>query len=117
MKKKRCTHCGRDLPLDAFYNRRGKRTHSWCRECVDADALERQRTLKKQCIEYKGGKCMICGGRFHPAVFDFHHMDPTKKDFTFGKLKKHKFSEDIKEELDKCILVCANCHRVIHAKY
>lgn len=117
MEKKHCTRCGRDLPLEAFYTRRGKQTHSWCKECISANTLERQRTLKRQCVEYKGGRCEVCGGHFHPAVFDFHHMNPDEKDFTLSHVKSLKFSDVIKAELDKCILVCANCHRVIHANY
>lgn len=114
---KQCTRCERDLPLDAFYFRRGTQTHSWCRKCVNSQTVERQRALKKQCVEYKGGKCEVCGGYFHPAIFDFHHKNPDEKDFSIGHVKALKFSDTIKAELDKCSLLCANCHRLEHVKY
>ena len=114
---KHCTRCERDLPLDAFYSRRGTQTHSWCKKCVNTQTVERQRALKKTCVEYKGGKCEKCEGVFHPAIYDFHHKDPTEKDFSLGHMKALKFSYTIKAELDKCSLLCANCHRLEHVKY
>jgi hypothetical protein len=45
-------------------------------------------------------------------VLQFHHLDPTKKDFTIGG--KSWSYERLKQEVDKCILVCANCHIEIH---
>lgn len=64
-------------------------------------------------IEYKGGKCSICGYDKCNSALDFHHLDQTKKDFTISSNMNRAWSK-IKIELDKCILVCANCHREIH---
>lgn len=50
------------------------------------------------------------------SVLDFHHLDPTKKEFTIGYIKSTTFNEIVKKELDKCILVCRNCHAEIHDK-
>ena len=64
-------------------------------------------------------KCEKCGFDKHPAALDFHHLDPSKKDF---KVSKHKItcSEEKKKiilnEISKCIVLCANCHRIEHAK-
>lgn len=77
---------------------------------------EYRRNNKKLCIEYLGSECSECGGVFHPDVYDFHHKDTNEKDICVGKLLTRKF-ENIKVELDKCILVCSNCHRIIHAQY
>ena len=65
-------------------------------------------------IEYKGGSCTRCGYNKYQGALDFHHLDPKEKDFNPGHLKKYKFDDKIKKELDKCILVCSNCHREIH---
>ena len=65
-------------------------------------------------IEYKGGKCVGCGYNKSIWALDFHHLDPSKKDFSMGG--GYKPFERIKEELDKCILVCKNCHAEIHEK-
>lgn len=72
-----------------------------------------KRAIKLKFIEYKGGKCQICGLVDNPAVYDFHHTDPSKKEF---KLSNQPFNDKSRKELDKCIMVCANCHRKIHTK-
>ena len=75
-------------------------------------AAARRRSLRDQAIAYKGGRCTICGYDKSPAGFDFHHVDPQEKDFT---ISSHMTSwERIKKEIDKCVLLCANCHREVH---
>jgi len=74
---------------------------------------ERKQKLKLKAIEYKGGCCQDCGGVFHPAVYDFHHLDPTIKDYNPSASLDRNWDR-AKEELDKCILLCANCHRKLH---
>jgi len=67
-------------------------------------------------IEYKGGKCDRCLLKFDQDnyfLFDFHHLDPSIKDPNFGRIKFQNWNR-IKDEIDKCVLVCANCHRIIH---
>lgn len=78
---------------------------------------EKRRELKLKALEYKGGKCEICGYNKCPASLVFHHKDPSKKDFGISSNKKsYKSLEDIKTELDKCILLCSNCHNELHYK-
>lgn len=72
----------------------------------------RKRT-KIKLIEYKGGKCECCGYSKCIEALEFHHLDPSKKDFQISGTSKS--FETLKNEADKCILVCANCHREIHA--
>ena len=71
---------------------------------------------KLQAIEYKGGKCEICNYNKCSKALEFHHKDHQEKDFSISQSKKYYTWEKIKKELDKCILVCANCHREIHDK-
>lgn len=67
-------------------------------------------TLKKE----RGSKCEICGFDKNLACLDFHHKDPRQK--KFGIAKGHGYSIDaVREEASKCILVCKNCHALIHA--
>lgn len=73
----------------------------------------RQRT-KQRLVEIFGGKCQLCGYNKSIAALDFHHLDPSKKDFAIGNTPIHNW-EKVLEESKKCILVCANCHREIHA--
>ena len=68
---------------------------------------------KAKAVEEMGGCCQDCGGVFHQSVYDFHHLDPSTKDANPSKLLKSKKG---REELKKCILLCANCHRLRHFK-
>ena len=76
----------------------------------------RRKKVKKKAVDYKGGKCEICGYNKCIEALEFHHKDPSKKDFSLGA-KGHSRSWDrVKEEIEKCVLLCSNCHREIHAK-
>ena len=61
-------------------------------------------------MDYKGGNCIFCGYNKSLSALEFHHMNPQKKD----GIKAHWSFEKSKTELDKCILLCANCHREFH---
>ena len=64
-------------------------------------------------IEIKSGPCADCGNRFETCCMDFDHKDGSSKLFNIGTMFAHHYSmELIKEELAKCELVCANCHRI-----
>lgn len=67
---------------------------------------------KLKAIEYKGGKCQICGYNKSIRALTFHHINPEEK--SFGISGGTKSFEKLKPELDKCILVCQNCHAEIH---
>lgn len=71
---------------------------------------------KRKAVDYKGGKCIICGYLKCLAALDFHHKNPLEKDgYGTGALKAHWSWEKNKIELDKCVLVCVRCHREIHS--
>lgn len=74
---------------------------------------DRYRKAKQKAVAYKGGVCADCGGEFHQAVFDFHHLNPTEKDLGPASALLLKW-EKAKAELDKCVMLCANCHRLRH---
>lgn len=80
--------------------------------------VERQKRLrkekKKRAIAYKGGCCSRCGYNKYDEALEFHHLDPSEKET--GAEIRHLSWDRLKAELDKCILVCANCHREIHAE-
>lgn len=76
---------------------------------------ERALKRKLELIEYKGGKCECCGYDKNIAAFEFHHLNPELKSFQLDsrRLSNTKIESLIKEA-DKCILLCANCHREEH---
>jgi transposase-like protein len=68
--------------------------------------------LKLRAVQYKGGKCQTCGYDKCLRALKFHHLDPSQKEFGIGR--SIRSWESVKRELDKCILVCGNCHDEIH---
>lgn len=90
-----------------------KRVYADRKEYLIAAVAKRRRTLKQKAVEYKGGRCVCCGYDNHVGVLDFHHLDPSTKSFGIGAKGYTRSWERIVQELDKCILVCANCHREI----
>lgn len=70
---------------------------------------------KRWAVEYLGGKCIRCGVMDLPLpCYQFHHLDGTIKKDNPGHLMRQKPSEKLKKELDKCVVLCANCHAIIH---
>lgn len=84
-----------------------------CKECIKDAVVGKRRRNKIKLVEYKGGKCEICGYDKCIDALEFHHLDPTEKEYGLSNGDTVSF-EKMKEEADKCILVCANCHREIH---
>jgi len=110
-----CKRCQKNVDTKNFHQRRGKENGAvYCKPCTSEQTLERTRLLKSKMVEYKGGSCVRCGYNKYYGALEFHHLDPAIKDFNPSKLKKYTFDDRVKMELDKCILVCSNCHREIH---
>ena len=74
---------------------------------------KRIRNKKERAVIYKGGKCKNCGYDKCIAALDFHHVNPEEKVYEVKYLMSRRW-DLIKEEIDKCILLCANCHREEH---
>jgi 5-methylcytosine-specific restriction endonuclease McrA len=91
------------------------RTYAQRREYLIAAVAKRRRSIKEKAIILKGGKCQICGYDRYPGGLDFHHLDPSTKTFGIGSGGHSRSWQRVLEELEKCILVCANCHREITA--
>lgn len=76
----------------------------------------KKRTIKHNLIQYKGGKCQRCGYDKCEGALQFHHRDPAEKEFTLSStnISKEITMEKLYAEVDKCDLLCANCHAEIH---
>lgn len=113
---RKCVRCKRTLPTDDFYTSRGgTKSLCYCKQCTNSQTVERQQRLKQKCVEYKGGCCQLCGYDRYIGALEFHHIDATAKDFSLAHTRSTTF-EKVRSELDKCLLVCANCHRELHAE-
>ena len=119
MPAKQCADCRLTKSTSDFY---ASKTHalgvmSFCKNCFNKRCTKRWIQRKIKAIIYKNSQCEDCGLHLqdsHYAVFEFHHRDPTQKDLDWSRLRLTS-EVRIRIELDKCALLCANCHRVRHA--
>jgi len=77
---------------------------------------KRRKKIRQMAIAYLDGKCSICGYNRCLAALDFHHKDESSKEFGLSQNGMTRSWEKTKKEVEKCILLCANCHREVHAK-
>lgn len=75
---------------------------------------DRRKRIKGILINELGNKCCICGYNKYQGSLEFHHINPEEKDFTFGKMVSKSLAA-IVSEIQKCVLVCSNCHKEVHA--
>lgn len=127
---KTCTKCNIPKELEEF-DKKGNRYSSHCKVCrreyVKAHynankryylekARRNQNLYTKRYSDYKRSlSCSDCNISFkeEPYLCDFHHLDSIEKDFNPSSLKDHSWKK-LKLEIDKCIPLCANCHRRRH---
>ena len=77
------------------------------------DVKKWRQLLKERLVEGFGGICCVCKMKDHPVIYDFHHLDSDRKEFTLsGKIRAWKI---IVEEAQKCVMLCSHCHRKIHS--
>lgn len=123
--EKVCTSCNLLLPFSEFYsngytNTGKQKFKSKCNKCSNLESKLNFYSLIQDYLitnskTYTCSKCKVTGPN---GFLDFHHIDPSTKEFEIGSVSKNisldKFIEDIVPELDKCILLCPNCHRLEH---
>ena len=120
MENKVCSNCKQEKPTTDFYSQKLHKhgVMSMCKDCFNHFCTQRWINRKVKYINLLGGKCERCGltlNNSHYSVFEFHHVDPSTKEYVWTKLRL--FSDDrIKNELDECQLLCANCHRIVHSE-
>ena len=110
-----CQYCGKNFQ----YYRDTSVIRKSCYDCIPQgqgnDASLIRRLIKKKAVEYKGNQCYCCHKSYPFVVYDFHHLNPKEKDFGLGDKTSTVKWDKVQAEIDKCILVCANCHRQIHS--
>jgi 5-methylcytosine-specific restriction endonuclease McrA len=107
-----CRHCKEET--DDFFSCDIKNSVYSCKKCKAKKNKILRDNIKRKCVEYKGGKCFVCGYNKFQGSLDFHHVNPKEKDFGIARVASNSF-ESLKGELDKCILLCKNCHYEVHA--
>ncbi len=102
--------CGETDPSRFYHGRKVK-----CKKCFHLEDAKIGIAKKRRAIEFLGGQCCKCGYDRYYGALEFHHIDPKEKDKDWTQLRNWGWYR-IEQELKKCALVCANCHREIHAK-
>ena len=133
METKVCSKCKKELPLEEFRwkNKSLNKKHSQCKQCEKiAEKIryennkERRDAILERAIHYKADNlllvdkhkengCIKCGDK-RPYVLDFHHIEPENKTNTIAHMIKSASFENLEKEINKCVLLCANCHREFH---
>lgn len=105
----KCIHCSIELIIDL--NKRGPNKSKYCsKRCkLNHRVILVRRRIKIRSVVYLGGKCYFCGYSKCLRALHFHHRDPKQKKFGIAN-PNIKAWKTIQEELDKCDLLCANCH-------
>lgn len=115
----RCSKCKEIKSIGEFYLRKRSNgnitSSSWCRSCNSKGVIKTQQNTKSKLVKLKGGSCQTCNFNEYDGALEFHHVDSTLKDDKLSKLIRSSLSKDIIDEINKCVLVCSNCHKMIHA--
>lgn len=115
MDTKICSKCGKELPLTDFYSRGKGQRRADCKEChknyVKGKYNERKEFVSQIKAEFGCAKC----GEKREYMLDFHHKNPSIKDDTIARITSNNNKmENIQKEIDKCVVLCSNCHREFH---
>ena len=106
---KACAECAKKKSREHHHNRMQSPEY---REQRRKQHRDKCRNTKQQIINHYGNKCLDCKTSYPAACYDVHHLDPSTKEFNVSN--NRIFDEKLKEELTKCVLLCANCHRIRH---
>lgn len=112
--EKLCTSCRYLKNVSEFYSK-GKSGQSQhiCKKCYNNYCMDRWSKRKSEAVASKGGICEMCKTEYPDCVFDFHHKEPSEKEYSWPKMRQLPVDK-MNKELDKCVLLCANCHRIHH---
>lgn len=87
-----------------------------CRQCRVDSVVRRRRKVKQILVVEAGGRCRLCGYERCAAALEFHHLDPSAKEFGLSQRGAHSI-EKLRAEIRKCVLLCSNCHAEVEAGF
>lgn len=119
MTTKKCNSCLVCKPVTDFYTngRTPKGVQKYKPTCKPCELINKKATARKTIEEYFGGwKCSDCGFEGKPIQYDLHHLDPKQKEYNVAQIYKKATNspETFLREIKKCVMLCANCHRMRH---
>ena len=102
--------------MDNKFKVKNPRTYKDRRKYIIEAVSKRRKKIRIKAISYLGGKCIKCGYSKYPEVLEFHHKDPLQKDFNVSSKGHCRSWSRVQVEIEKCDLLCANCHRETHVE-
>lgn len=109
-----CSCCNVKLVEEnSYYNQHKNLYYFMCKNCHANYTFKKRLNFKIKALNYKGNSCKSCGYNKDITALEFHHVDPSQKEILPAKLY-YKPWDYAKEELDKCVVFCCNCHREEH---
>jgi transposase len=96
---------------------RDTRGYFRCRRCRQEAVVRRRRRVKEILVEEAGGRCRLCGYDRCVAALEFHHLDPTMKEFGVAQNGMARSIERLRAEVRKCVLLCSNCHAEVESGF
>ncbi|HAG27313.1 TPA: hypothetical protein DCG61_00805 [Patescibacteria group bacterium] len=84
-------------------------------EYLKKAVTKKRKTIKERALQQLGGQCIYCGYSKYQGALEFHHKVATTKEFGIGQKGHSRSWSKVLDELEKCILVCSNCHKEVHA--
>jgi hypothetical protein len=76
---------------------------------------KRRKKVRQMAMDMAGAKCQLCGYQKCAEALEFHHLDNDRKDFSISNSGHSRSWARVKDEIEKCVLLCANCHREVHS--
>ena len=92
-----------------------KRTYAPRADTIKRAVMKRRRLIREKAVSLRDSKREICGYDRCMSALEFHHRDPSQKDFAISADGNTRSWKRVQKEIEQCTLVCANCHREIHA--
>ena len=86
-----------------------------CSKCAVESVTKKRRKNKREYVEYMGGECWLCT-EDEPICLEFHHINSNNKSFGVSASGLTRARKTVLEELDKCAMLCANCHRKVERR-
>lgn len=86
-----------------------------CLKCRADDVVNWRRRMKARLMREAGGKCSLCGYSRYQGALQFHHLDPSSKEFTISRGGVTRAFKELRAEAQKCVLLCSNCHAEVEA--
>ncbi len=106
---RKCKHHG-----DTVFSQNSTTGYWQCLKCGNDRQNTTNRSLKQRMVDVVNGSCLICGYDGYIGALEFHHVNPATKSFEVNSRCKRSWDAII-EEIAKCVLLCSNCHKEVHA--